>query len=187
MSEDRELVKHALQGDRNAFEMLVLRHQQPLFNYLGRLVGERETALDFTQEVFLRAFAKLESFRPEYKFTTWLYRIASNCVIDHWRKKNIPCLSLDRSSGPDGEDAQRQAVDPSLSVVAGLEQAELRERIERGLERLPPELRELFVLRHVSGFSYDEIAAIKGQPSGTVKSRVFQAKETLRRMMEETP
>lgn len=165
--------------------MLVLRHQQPLFNYLGRLVGERETAMDFTQEVFLRAFAKLESFRPDYKFTTWLYRIASNYVIDHWRKKKIPCLSLDRPSGPDGKSGRCEAIDPSPPVAAGLEKAELKKRIERGLERLTPELRELFVLRHVSGFSYEEIAEIKRQPAGTVKSRVFQAKETLRRMMEE--
>ncbi|MBM3296391.1 MAG: sigma-70 family RNA polymerase sigma factor, partial [Candidatus Aminicenantes bacterium] len=96
MSDDRELVSRTLRGDRSAFEAIVLRHQQPLFNYLGRLVGERETALDFTQEVFLRAFANLRSFRPEYKFTTWLYRIATNYIIDHWRKKKLPCLSLDR-------------------------------------------------------------------------------------------
>ncbi|OGD09363.1 MAG: hypothetical protein A2Y86_02685 [Candidatus Aminicenantes bacterium RBG_13_62_12] len=187
MFDDRELVSRTLRGDRKAFEMIVLRHQQPLFNYLGRLVGERETALDFTQEVFLRAFASLSSFRPEYKFTTWLYRIASNFVIDHWRKKKVPCLSLDRPAKPGQEEICLQAADPGPSAAAGLEKAELRDRVERGLERLPPDLRELFVLRHVSEFSYDEIAEIKNQPVGTVKSRVFQAKETLRRLMEDMP
>lgn len=167
--------------------MIVLRHQQPLFNTIGRLVGDRETALDFTQEVFLRAYAGLKSFRPEYKFTTWLYRIATNYVIDHWRKKKISCLSLDRPADGKADDPPApQAADPGPSAADEMERAELRGRLESCLGRLPAELRELFVLRHVSGFSYEEISEIKKQPVGTVKSRVFQAKETLRRMLEGT-
>ncbi|MBM3298258.1 MAG: RNA polymerase sigma factor, partial [Candidatus Aminicenantes bacterium] len=96
------------------------------------------------------------------------------------------CLSLDRPAGPDGGNPVLQAADPGPSAEAAMENTELRHRIERGLAKLPAELRELFVLRHVSGFSYEEIAEIKTQPVGTVKSRVFQAKETLRRLMEES-
>lgn len=166
--------------------MIVLRHQQPLFNTIGRLVGDREVALDFTQEVFLRAYAGLRSFRPEYKFTTWLYRIATNYVIDHWRKKKVPCLSLDRPANGKADAPPPQAADPGPSAADEMERAELRDRLERCLGQLPPDLRELFVLRHVSGFSYDEIAEIKKQPVGTVKSRIFQAKEMLRRMLEGT-
>jgi len=183
MTDDRELVSRTLHGDRKAFEMIIRRHQQPLFNYIGRQVGEQELALDFTQEVFLRAYASLSSFRPEFKFTTWLYRIASNFIIDHWRKKRLPLLSLDQPLNPEDENSCLEAADPAPSLTDKLEKAELRARIERNLKNLPAELRELFVLRHVSGFSYEEIAEIKKQPIGTVKSKVFKAKEMLRRLL----
>jgi RNA polymerase sigma-70 factor (ECF subfamily) len=185
MTDDRELVSRTLRGDRKAFEMIIRKHQKPLFNYIGRLVGEQEMALDFTQEVFLRAYASLATFRPEFKFTTWLYRIASNFIIDHWRKKKLAVLSLDQPLNPGEDDLCLEAADPDPSVDERLETAELRARIERSLKNLPPELRELFVLRHVSGFSYEEIAEIKKQPVGTVKSKVFKAKEMLRRLLGE--
>ena len=183
MTDDKELVKRTLRGDRKAFEMIIRKHQQPLFNYIGRQVGEQEMALDFTQEVFLRAYASLSTFRPEFKFTTWLYRIASNFIIDHWRKKRLALLSLDQPMNPGEETSCLEAADPAPSVTDRLEKAELRGRIEQGLKSLPAELRELFVLRHVSGFSYEEIAEIKKQPVGTVKSKVFKAKEMLRRIL----
>lgn len=184
MTDDKELVSRTLRGDRKAFEMIIRKHQQPLFNYIGRLVGEQEMALDFTQEVFLRAYASLATYRPDFKFTTWLYRIASNFIIDHWRKRKLVTLSLDQplNSGEDGRCPE--AADPGPSAADRLETAELRAGIEDGLKKLPPEQRELFVLRHVSGFSYEEIAEIKKQPVGTIKSKVFKAKETLRRMLE---
>jgi len=183
MTDDRQLVSRTLRGDREAFEMIIRKHQKPLFNYIGRLVGEQEMALDFTQEVFLRAYASLSTFRPEFKFTTWLYRIASNFIIDHWRKKKPAVLSLDQPLNPGEEDLCLEAADPAPSIVDRLETAELRGRIERSLKNLPPELREFFVLRHISGFSYEEIAEIKKQPVGTIKSKVFKAKEMLRRLL----
>jgi RNA polymerase sigma-70 factor (ECF subfamily) len=183
MTDDRELVSRTLRGDRKAFEMIVRKHQQPLFNYIGRLVGEQEMALDFTQEVFLRAYASLPSYRPEFKFTTWLYRIASHFIIDHWRKRRPMMLSLDQPLNSGEEGRCLDAADPAPSTAERLETAELRQRIEGGLKKLPPEQRELFVLRHVSGFSYEEIAEIKKQPVGTIKSKVFKAKETLRRLL----
>ncbi len=183
MTDDRELVKRTLRGDRKAFEMIIRKHQQPLFNYIGRQVGEKEMALDFTQEVFLRAYASLSTFRPEFKFTTWLYRIASNFIIDHWRKKRPTLLSLDQPLNPGEEGSCLEAADPAPSVADRLEKAELRDRIAQSLKSLPDDLRELFVLRHVSGFSYEEIAEIKKQPVGTIKSKVFKAKEMLRRIL----
>ncbi len=87
MHDDNALVRRTLRGDKRAFEMIITRYQQPLLNYLGRMTGERELALDFTQEVFLKVYASLPSFQPRYKFSTWLFKIASNFMIDHWRKK----------------------------------------------------------------------------------------------------
>ena len=186
MNDDSRLVKKALKGDRKAFEMIILRYQQPLVNYLGRMTGERETAHDFAQDVFLKAYASLDSYRPPFKFSTWLFKIASNHMIDHWRTKKIAAISLDQPCGAEDDSLRIQVEDHELSVARKYELAELRIRIEKVLDRIPDGLRELFVLRHVNEFSYEEIADIKGLPVGTVKNRVFQAKEMLRRQLEET-
>ncbi len=184
MTEDRQLVSRALRGDRRAYEMIVRKYEQPLTSYLSRMTGERETALDFAQEVFLKAYCSLASYRPAYKFSTWLFKIASNHVIDHWRKKKLPTVSIDQPLDEEDGPLTLQIPDQGPSVVRKLELAEIRERIERALEAVPETLRELFVLRHVNEFSYEEIADIKGLPVGTVKNRVFQAKELLRKRME---
>jgi RNA polymerase sigma-70 factor (ECF subfamily) len=186
MTDDSTLVAQALKGDRKAFEMIVRRYEQPLTNYLGRMTGEREAALDFAQEVFLKVYCSLGSYRPAYKFSTWLFKIASNHLIDHWRKKKIPTVSLDQPVNDEDESLTPQVPDPGPSVVRKFELAEVRRRIERALATIPEALRELFVLRHVNEFSYEEIADIKGLPVGTVKNRVFQAKEMLRKRMEGT-
>jgi RNA polymerase sigma-70 factor (ECF subfamily) len=184
--DDARLVKKTLRGDRRAFEMIVQRHHRSLFNYIGRMISDREMALDFTQEVFLKAYASLRSYRPMYKFSTWLYRIASNYVIDYWRKKKITAVSIDQPLDPEEGGCGIQVPDDRPSVVQSLETAELRTRLEKALGRLPGPLRELFVWRHVNGLSYEEMAEIKKMPVGTVKNRVFQAKERLRLILEET-
>ncbi len=89
MNEDKYLVEKAIQGEIEAFEMIIQKYQQPLLNYIGRMVGERELALDFTQEVFIKTYSSLHSYKPQFKFSTWLYRIASNFIIDYWRKKSM--------------------------------------------------------------------------------------------------
>lgn len=183
MTEDRQLVSRALKGDRKAYEMIVRKYEQPLTSYLSRMTGERETALDFAQEVFLKAYCSLASYRPAFKFSTWLFKIASNHLIDHWRKKKLPTVSIDQPFEEEDGPVMPQLADPGPSVVRRFELAEIRRRIERALEAVPETLRELFVLRHVNEFSYEEIADIKSLPVGTVKNRVFQAKEMLRKTM----
>src|SRR4030042_2746036 len=96
MTDDSHLVARALKGDRKAFEMIVRKYEQPLTSYLGRMTGEREAALDFAQEVFLKAYCSLASYRPAFKFSTWLFKIASNHLIDRWRKKNRATVSIDQ-------------------------------------------------------------------------------------------
>jgi len=182
---DKELIRRTLRGETQAFELLVRKYQQPIMNYIGRMVRDREMALDFTQDVFVRAYASLRSFEPKYKFTTWLFRIASNLVIDHWRKKKIPALSFSEPAEEGGGPAL-DVPDNEASVARKFELAELRRRIEKALERLPVSQRELFVWRHVNGLTYEEMAEIKNLPLGTVKNRVYQAKETIRRLLEES-
>jgi RNA polymerase sigma-70 factor (ECF subfamily) len=184
-SDEFDLVKRALRGDKEAFEAIVMRYQQPLLNYLNRTTGEREMALDFAQEVFLKAYASLASYRPRYKFSTWLFTIASNHLIDHWRKKKLPTVSIDQTLDFGDSPLTIQVADPRAGVARQYELSDLRSRVEAMLRKVPPALRELFVLRHVNEFSYEEIAAIKKLPVGTVKNRVFQAKEMLRALLEE--
>jgi RNA polymerase sigma-70 factor (ECF subfamily) len=184
--DDAKLVKKTLRGDKKAFEMIVQRHQHSLFNYIGRMISDRELALDFTQDVFVKAYASLRSYQPTYKFTTWIYRIASNYIIDYWRKKKIPVVSIDQPTDPDEEGSCIQVADDSPSVTRSLEISELRQRLEKALDKLPGPLRELFVWRHINGLSYEEMAEIKKLPVGTVKNRVFQAKERMRQILEET-
>jgi len=184
--DERRLIRRALRGDRKAFEMIVRKYQQPLLQFVGRMIREREQALDVSQEVFLRAYASLSSYRSEYRFSTWLFRIASNYVIDSWRKKKVATVSIDQPLAEGEEDGPcLQIADETASVVRTLEMKELRTRLERAIDRLPLHLRELFVWRHVNGLAYEEMAEIKGVPVGTVKNRVFQAKEMLRRWLEE--
>jgi RNA polymerase sigma-70 factor (ECF subfamily) len=185
MHEDQTLVRRTLKGDKKAFEMIVQKYQQPVLNYIGRMVREREMALDFSQEVFLKVYASLGSYRPQYKFSTWLFKIASNAVIDHWRKKKVPTFSLDQQPDDPEDHYPVQVPDENPSVVRQFELRELRKKIDAAIDKLPPSLRELFVWRHINGLSYEEMAEIKGLPLGTVKNRIFQAKEMLKRLLEE--
>jgi RNA polymerase sigma-70 factor (ECF subfamily) len=183
---DREIVKRTLRGNVKEFEMIVRKYQQPLLNYIGRMVGDREMALDFTQDVFIKAYASLRSFEPQYRFKTWLYTIASNLVIDHWRKRKVPTRSLDAPLSEGETRLTMDLPDEEPSIVYQLEMTEIRKRIEGALERVPAFLRELFVWRHINGLSYEEMAEIKGLPVGTIKNRVFQAKEMVRRLLEKS-
>ncbi len=187
MNEETKLVRKAQRGDRRAFEMIIVRYEQSMLNYLGRTLGNRELSRDLAQDVFLKAYSSIGSYNPAYKFSSWLFKIASNHVIDHWRKKSLDPISLDHPAAAWAEDdaPAPQVPDPGPSVARKYELAELRAAIEKAMDSIPPALRELFVLRHVNEFSYEEIADIKGLPVGTVKNRVFQAKNLIRKELEQ--
>jgi RNA polymerase sigma-70 factor (ECF subfamily) len=177
---DEQLVDETLAGDRDAFGALVLRHQRGLVNYIFRLVGSRDVATDLSQEVFLKVFTSLSSFDPRYRFTTWLYRIASNSAIDHLRRRQPRTLSLSQPVSTD-ETPGAPAIagtDPSPDDV--LRGRELSARISSAIEDLPTGYRQLILLRHRQNCRYDEIARITRLPLGTVKNRIFRAREILR-------
>lgn len=178
---DEELVSAAQRGDRRAFESLVRRHQRPVVNHLYRQIGHRESALDLAQEVFLKVYLALASFDPAYRFTTWLYRIASNSAIDHLRKRRPPTCPLPA-------DSPEERPRPSTLNVAGkdpnpddvLRLRELEARLDSAVRDLPAALRQLILLRHRQHCRYDEIARITDLPLGTVKNRIFRARALLR-------
>lgn len=178
---DEQLVEASLQGDRKAFEQLVRRHQRALVSHIYRHTGQRDGALDLAQEVFLKVYLSLQSFDPRYRFTTWLYRIASNCAIDHLRKKQPQTCSFHPNSGEDGsEGADRTFAGSDPTPHDLLRLRELQGRLDIAVRSLPPEYRQLILLRHRQHCRYDEIARIARLPLGTVKNRIFRAREMLR-------
>jgi RNA polymerase sigma-70 factor (ECF subfamily) len=182
--DDLVLVRRSLDGHRDAFEQLVRRHQGGVVNHLYRLVGRRDAAMDLAQEVFLKVYQALGSFDPSYRFTTWLYRIASNSAIDHLRRKRIATCPLQPDlddDGPSDPGDRLAGNDPSPDDV--LRYRELEARVEDALTRLPTAYRELILLRHRQHCRYDEIARITGLPIGTVKNRIFRAREMLRGLL----
>ena len=176
---DESLVDQALAGDRDAFGALVMRHQRGLVNYIFRLVGSRDLAMDLAQEVFMKVYVSLESFDPRYRFTTWLYRIASNGAIDHLRRKQPRTLSLSQPAADDDAVAPVIAgTDPTPDDMLRLR--ELETRLDAAIGDLPTSYRQLILLRHRQHCRYDEIARITQLPLGTVKNRIFRAREILR-------
>lgn len=180
-SGDEVLVARALEGRREAFEMLVRRHRRALVNHLYRQIGRQEAARDLAQEVFLKVYLSLRSFDPAYRFKTWLYRIASNSAIDYLRKKRPATCSLPGWGADEpfaGLDAALAGNDPTPHDMLRLR--ELQRRLEVAVQRLPDDFRQLILLRHRQHCRYDEIARITELPLGTVKNRIFRARELLR-------
>lgn len=177
---DEDLVAEALAGDRDAFGVLVQRHQRGLVNFVFRLVGSRDLATDLAQEVFLKVFVSLDSFDPRYRFTTWLYRIASNASIDQLRRKQPRTLSLSQPAPEDEAPAPPALAGNDPTPDDMLRLRELETRLDAAIADLPPAYRQLILLRHRQHCRYDEIARITRLPLGTVKNRIFRAREILR-------
>ena len=177
---DAELVVRALRGRDDGFEELVRRYQRPIVSYVYRMTGDYESALDLTQEVFIKVYNSLARYSPEYKFSTWIYRIAHNAAIDHLRRRSTRELELGVARGREGETYERPTPSDAPSPEQLSERAERRAEIEEIIRELPPGYRELIVLRHAHDMSYDEIAEVTGLPLGTVKNRIFRAREAMR-------
>ncbi|MBA3715084.1 MAG: sigma-70 family RNA polymerase sigma factor [Pyrinomonadaceae bacterium] len=179
---DYELVARAITGREDSFEELVRRYQRPLAAYVYRMVGDYDAALDLTQEVFIKVYASLARYRSEYKFSTWVYRIAHNAAIDHLRRQGSGRRMEDLEQGATGDSGayERPFASAAPTPEQLSERAERRAEIEEVVQRLPAAYRELIVLRHAHDMSYDEIAEVAGLPLGTVKNRIFRARELMR-------
>ena len=177
--QEAAIVRKVLGGDANAFETLVLEYEKNVYNIALRMTGNSEDAADMTQEAFIKAYNSLQSFRGDSKFSVWLYRIVSNVCLDFLRSKNRrPTVSLSVEDD-DGEDTQLDVADESQSPELLLDRKLTRESVRRGLDSLPPDYRQILLLREIQGLSYDEIAQALGLEVGTVKSRIFRARKRL--------
>jgi RNA polymerase sigma-70 factor (ECF subfamily) len=181
---DREVVALAKAGRETAYRELLRRYERPVFSLIYRMVRDRALAEDLSQETFIKVLNALESYRPEYKFSSWVFKIANNAAIDQLRRREVDTLSLD--GAPDARTADEveatalQAADRQESPLAELESRELGSQIEQAVGRLRPEYRTCILLRHVEGRSYEEIAEVMDLPLGTVKTYIHRARLELR-------
>ena len=179
---EQELISKSKKGDFLAFEILINKYSKQVFNILLRLLGNREDAEDVSQEVFVKVYKKLHTYKGNSQFYTWLFRIAINAGKDHLKKKKweypLETLGEDRFSFPQGH-----SVGPEATVI----NKEKKELILRALMELKLEQRAIIILRDIQGFSYEEISGILGISIGTVKSRISRTRKTLKEKLINKP
>jgi RNA polymerase sigma-70 factor (ECF subfamily) len=180
---DGELIAGAILGRTDGFEELVRRYQRPISSYVFRMLGDYEASLDVTQEVFIKVYNSLTKYSAEYKFSTWLYRIAHNAAVDHMRRNSVIPQSIETENA-DGT-YQIQIESRGSSPEQDRERSEWRSEIDAVVKCLPATYRDLILLRHARDLSYDEIAEVTGLPLGTVKNRLFRAREMMREIFLE--
>ena len=180
---DRQLVERVQRGDKKAFEILVLKYQHKIISLVGRYVRDQDEVLDVTQEAFIKAYRALPRFRGDSAFYTWLFRIAINTAKNHLvsRSRRPPGVDVDIDDG--------EHYDPILSDIGGPEDnlvsSQLEEVVYQAIGDLPEELKVAITLREFEAMSYEEIAQVMECPVGTVRSRIFRAREAIENRMNE--
>ncbi len=180
---DKKLITSALAGDQEAYRALMNRHRPAIFHIIFKIVRDQEATADLVQETFMKAFASLATYRAEYKFSTWLYRIGANCAIDFLRKRKIKTLSLDAPAETADGQIEIEVPDNSYNPERDLEEREKRVSINEAINSLPEKYRIVIVYRHKDNKSYEEIAEVLNIPLGTVKARIFRARELLKKKL----
>ena len=184
---DQEIVAQAREGREAAYRELIRRYERPVFSLILRMVRDRQLAEDLSQETFIKALNAIGSYRPEFKFSSWIFKIANNAAIDHLRRREVDTLSLDGAPNATSQDdiqaTALQVGDKGETPLAELEARELGTAIERAIGQLRPEYRSCILLRHVEGLAYEEIAQLLDLPLGTVKTYIHRARHELRGML----
>ena len=181
--DDRVLVSRILEGDRDRFTELVKRYEKRIVNYVYRITHRYEEAHDLAQEIFVKVFVALDRYDPKYQFSTWLFRIAQNTAIDALRKKSIVEVPIAKPAG-DEDNKDREFADTGVSPYRALKNKQLASAIDNAVRELPADYRELIQLRHFAELSYEEIASMKKLPLGTVKNKLFRARNILKETLE---
>ncbi len=184
---DQDVVLRARSGQEAAYRELIRRYERPVFALVFRMVRDRELAEDLAQETFVKALNAIDSYRPEFKFSSWIFKIANNAAIDHLRRRELDTLSLDGSPHAETPEAmQATALQIGARQETPLDTVEAKElgtAIEAAIGSLRPEYRSCILLRHVEGRAYEEIAEILNLPLGTVKTYIHRARNELRQSL----
>jgi RNA polymerase sigma-70 factor (ECF subfamily) len=181
---DADLAALARSGREAAFRELVRRYERPVFSLIFRMVRDRETSEDLAQETFIKVLNHIDRYRPEFKFSSWLFKIANNLTIDHLRKRQLKTISIDGSPhAATAAEVEASTFDVEARGESALDEMQSRElgsAIEKAIAKLRPEYRACILLRHVEDRSYEEIAATLDLPLGTVKTYIHRARHELR-------
>lgn len=188
IDEDYDTVRASQKGDAHAFEFLVEKHQRKMLNIAYRMIGDYDAACEVVQDAFLSAHKSLRKFRGESRFSTWLCRIVMNLSKNRIRQIRIQSRreggSIDDPVETEEGRVSRDPPSRDPSALDELERKEVREKVQKCINGLDHEYREVLVLRDIQGFSYDEITDILKIPDGTVKSRLFRAREALKESLK---
>ncbi len=182
---DFELVKKAKAGDGRAYDQLMEMYHDAVFNIILRMVRNRQEAEDLTQETFIKAYNSINSFNEEYAFSTWLFKIASNHCIDFFRKRKLVTYSMDEPVKYKDDEIAHEYADNEPTVDKEMVASEKSKMIRQAIEKLPDKYRMAIILRHHEEKSYEEIAEILNLPLGTVKARIFRAREMLKKILKD--
>ena len=185
---DADVVALAQHGREPAYRELIRRYERPVFSLVYRMVRDRELAEDLTQDTFVKVLSHIDKYRAEFKFSSWLFKIANNVAIDHLRRRQLDTVSMEGSPHATTTDlAEATSFELATQAESPLQELEARElgsEIERAIARLRPEYRACILLRHVEDKSYEEIAATLDLPLGTVKTYIHRARHELRKLLE---
>jgi len=183
-TEDAMLIERAQAGDRTALNQLVRKYEQRAYQFAFRLTRNPEEASDMVAEAFVRVYNALPNFKGNSQFTTWLYRILTNCFLDHRKKESKrPTVPLEQSISTDDGEMERQIEDPTGTPADRLERSERGRRVEAALDRLPEYQKAMILMYHADQLSYEEISEALDLPIGTVKSRLNRARLSLREIL----
>ncbi len=179
---DEELVKRVIQGDRRAMDTLVERYYRKVYGYFYRNIGNEELASEYTQEVFLKVFSKIKTFNFNYKFSTWIFSISHNYLIDTFRKKKNRSFTDSSSDGLYYDERYNSG--ESLSLEDEIIKNEYEKKLWKAVSELPGDYKELIIMRYVDELKYEEMAHILNIPLGTLKNKLFRAKAKLLELWE---
>ena len=181
---DLKVIESCLLGNTQMFSRLIDSYKNMVYNLAYRMSNNSQEAEDISQEAFLRAYQSLSRFNPSYKFSTWLYQITLNIIRDRFKKKELNYVSLDAPVETDDSEFYSQPADLTNNPEEIVTQKENIQAIQKAIYSLPLKYREIVVLRHLQDLSYIEIANILKLPTGTVKVRLYRAREQLRKILE---
>jgi len=183
--DDTALVKRAKSGDGKAYDELIVLYKDAVFSIIYRMVHNTQEAEDLAQEAFIKAYNSINSFNEEYAFSTWLFKIATNNCIDFFRKRKLKTYSMDQTIKYKDDEIQQEYADSDPTAEKEILSSEKSAMIRRAIENLPEKYRTAIMLRHHEERSYEEIAQVLDLPLGTVKARIFRAREMLKKSLKD--
>lgn len=182
--EDVALIDEALSGDQAAFEKLMNKYYQHIYNLIYKMIFRKEDVEDLTQEAFIKAFNSLENFDRQFAFSTWLYKIATNNCIDYLRKKKLSTFSIDKEIQSEDSDFKFEIPDTEYVPDNKIIEEQRKKIIDEAIESLPEKYKRVIVLRHKKEMEYEEIAEKLELPLGTVKAHIFRGRELLNKYLK---